>query len=129
MTEARAPVFPTAAASSIYDQGARGYQRPAASLSDYRFKTDVTPVALLTDGVTLYSFRYFGSDQVYVGVMAQQVAPLDPQAVSMRDGGYFWVDYGRLGLKMQTFEEWQAQTQLGPELRYGETMLTITKAR
>lgn len=76
--------------------------------SDIRFKRDVTPLAIVADGVTLYSFRYFWSDQVYVGVMAQQVAEIMPEAVAMHANGFLYVNYDRLGLKMQTLEEWQA---------------------
>jgi len=57
----------------------------------------------------LYSFRYFWSDQVYVGVMAQQVATIVPEAVVMEPNGFLAVNYDRLGLKMQTLEEWQAR--------------------
>lgn len=78
------------------------------AFSDIRLKHDVTPIAILADGVTLYSFRYFWSDQVYVGVMAQQVAAIAPDAVATEPNGYLSVDYGQLGLKMQTWEQWQA---------------------
>lgn len=78
------------------------------AFSDIRLKHDVTPIAILADGVTLYSFRYFWSDQVYVGVMAQQVAAIAPDAVTTEPNGYLAVNYDRLGLKMQTWQEWQA---------------------
>lgn len=93
----------------VFDQSPRGIQSsPGGAASDFRFKRDVTPVALRADGVTLYSFRYFGSDQVYVGVMAQQVAAVVPGAVTQHPDGFLYVYYDRLGLKMQTWEEWQA---------------------
>jgi hypothetical protein len=98
---------PVAKDIAVYDQGTRGVASHGAP-SDYRFKRDVTPVALLADGAVLYSFRYFGSDKVYVGVMAQQIGAIDPQAVIMHANGYYWVDYDRLGLKMQTLQEWRA---------------------
>ncbi len=91
------------------DQSPLGIQSsPGGAASDFRFKRDVTPVALRDDGVTLYSFRYFGSDQVYVGVMAQQAAAIVPEAVTRHPDGFLYVYYDRLGLKMQTLEEWQA---------------------
>jgi hypothetical protein len=93
----------------VFDQSLAGVaSSPGGAASDIRFKRDIAQVALRNDGIALYSFRYFWSDQVYVGVMAQQVAGIAPEAVIMHDNGYLWVDYDRLGLKMQTLQEWQA---------------------
>jgi len=78
-------------------------------ISDIRLKRDVILLALRDNGIVLYSFRYFWSDQVYVGVMAQQVATIVPEAVVMEPNGFLAVNYDRLGLKMQTLEEWQAR--------------------
>jgi len=89
-----------------YDNPAPPAAAPA--ISDIRLKRDIMQVGELDNGVALYSFRYFWSDQVYVGVMAQQVAAIAPQAVVMEPNGYLAVYYDRLGLKMQTLEEWQA---------------------
>jgi hypothetical protein len=38
--------------------------------------------------------------------MAQEVAPIAPDAVVQGADGYLQVDYARLGLKFQTWEEW-----------------------
>ncbi len=78
-------------------------------ISDIRLKRDVILLALRDNGIALYSFRYFWSDQVYVGVMAQQVAAIVPEAVVMEPNGFLAVNYDRLGLKMQTLEEWLAR--------------------
>jgi hypothetical protein len=78
-------------------------------LSDIRLKFDITQLAQLDNGIKLYRFRYIWSDQVYVGVMAQQVAAIVPEAVRMDPDGYLRVNYDRLGLKMLTLQEWQAQ--------------------
>ena len=40
-----------------------------------------------TSGLGLYSYRYLWSDTVYVGVMAQEVALIHPDAV-VRSGGW-----------------------------------------
>jgi hypothetical protein len=42
------------------------------------------------------------SDTVYVGVMAQEVALIDPDAVVHGVDGYLRVDYARLGSKLVT---------------------------
>ena len=41
-------------------------------------------------------------------VMAQEVATVMPAAVLTGADGYLRVDYGRLGLRLQTWEEWRA---------------------
>jgi hypothetical protein len=47
-------------------------------------------------------------DQVYVGVMAQEVAEIMPDAVLLGSDGYLRVNYARLGLRLMTWEEWEA---------------------
>jgi endosialidase-like protein len=74
--------------------------------SDIRLKRDVAPVARLDDGLTLYRYRYLWSDEVYVGVMAQEVAAIDPAAVTSGPDGYLRVNYARLGLRLETWREW-----------------------
>ncbi|SNB54925.1 hypothetical protein SAMN05414138_10311 [Rhodoplanes sp. JGI PP 4-B12] len=61
------------------------------------------------DGLGLYRYRYLWSDTVYVGVMAQEVALIRPDAI-VRNAldDYLRVDYGRLGLKLMTLPEWEA---------------------
>jgi outer membrane immunogenic protein len=77
--------------------------------SDVRLKRDVVLIGRLDDGLGLYRFRYIWSDEVMVGVMAQEVALRHPEAV-VRDAAddFLRVDYGRLGLKPMTWSEWQA---------------------
>jgi hypothetical protein len=80
--------------------------------SDARLKRDITLVARLDDGLGLYRYRYLWSDTVYVGVMAQEVALLHPDAI-VRDAldAYLRIDYGRLGLRLMTFQEWEANSR------------------
>jgi outer membrane immunogenic protein len=75
--------------------------------SDARLKRDITLIARLDDGLGLYRYRYLWSDTVYVGVMAQEVALIHPDAIVRSDlDDYLRVDYGRLGLKLMTLSEW-----------------------
>ena len=78
--------------------------------SDVRLKREITLVARLKDALGLYRYRYLWSDTVYVGVMAQEVALIHPEAVvrSVFDK-YLRVDYGRLGLKLMTWSEWESR--------------------
>jgi hypothetical protein len=80
---------------------------PTAS-SDRRLKTDIVAVGMLGAGIPLYRFRYIGQQEVYVGVMAQDVLPLVPEAVITDASGYMRVDYQRLGTRMMSLQEWEA---------------------
>jgi outer membrane immunogenic protein len=80
------------------------------AVSDARLKRDITLVARLDDGMGLYQYRYLWSDTVYVGVMAQEVALMHPDAiVRSASDDYLRVDYSRLGLKLMTLPEWEAR--------------------
>src|ERR1700733_152847 len=76
--------------------------------SDIRLKRDITQVGRLPDGIGLYRYRYLSGDTTYVGVMAQEVEPIAPDAVVRAANGYLRVDYARLGLHLQTWDEWAA---------------------
>ena len=76
--------------------------------SDARLKRDITLVARLDDGLGLYRYRYLWSSTVYVGVLAQEVALDHPDAVLRDPSGYLMVDYSKLGLKLMTLAEWNA---------------------
>jgi hypothetical protein len=65
----------------------------------------------LSNGIGIYRFRYRGSDPTtYVGVMAQEVENITPEAVSRDPHGYLRVNYDRLGLKFLTWDAWVART-------------------
>ncbi len=83
-------------------------QVASASPSDIRVKRDITQVGRLHNGLGLYRYRYLWSDTSYVGVMAQEVASVDEDAVVPGVDGYLRVDYARLGLRLQTWDEWIA---------------------
>ena len=64
-------------------------------LSDARLKRDIAKVGHVAPGIELYRYRYKWSDQVYVGVMAQEVAQVEPDAVMRGPDGYLRVNYAR----------------------------------
>ena len=76
--------------------------------SDARLKRDVVLLCRLTNGIGLYRYRYHWSERLYVGVIAQEVAAIVPDAVTRGAGGFLEVDYGRLGLSLVTWEAWLA---------------------
>jgi outer membrane immunogenic protein len=84
----------------------------AIPVSDIRLKRDVVLMERLDDGLGLYRYRYLWSDTVYVGVMAQEVALLRPDAIvrSALDP-YLRVNYARLGLTLMTLPQWQSVSQ------------------
>lgn len=67
--------------------------------SDARLKIGIIPIGV-RNGHTIYEWSYIGSTMRYRGVMAQDVIDIDPQAVTLQ-GGYYAVDYGRLGFEME----------------------------
>lgn len=76
--------------------------------SDVMLKHDISLLGRLNNGLGFYRFSYNGSDKAYVGVMAQEVQAVMPDAVVRGRDGYLWVSYDRLGLKFQTYDEWIA---------------------
>ena len=77
--------------------------------SDVRLKRDIVAVGRLANGLKLYRFKYLWSDIEWVGVMAQEVLDVVPEAVTIGWDGFYRVNYDLLGTKMLTFSEWQAQ--------------------
>jgi Protein of unknown function (DUF3300) len=88
--------------------------------SDITLKHDLILLGRLDNGLGFYRFSYNGSDQVYVGVMAQEVQTIMPHAVVRGRDGYLKVFYDRLGLKFQTYDQWIAS---------GAQVPTITRIR
>ena len=81
---------------------------PPCLVSDIRLKRDIAQVGEVDNGIGLYRYRYLWSDTIYVGVMAQEVAAVKPEAVQRGADGYMRVDYGHLGLRLQTWDQWVA---------------------
>ena len=71
-----------------------------------RLKHDIVLLGYLDNGLGYYRFSYNGSDKLYVGVMAQEVLRLIPQAVARGRDGYLIVHYERLGLKFESYDQW-----------------------
>jgi Chaperone of endosialidase len=76
--------------------------------SDIRLKHNIALLGRLDNGLGFYRFSYHGSDAAYVGVMAQEVEAIMPEAIVRGSDGYLRVYYGRLGLRMQSWEDWVA---------------------
>ena len=76
--------------------------------SDMRLKHDIVLLGRLDDGLGYYRFVYNGGHTAYVGVMAQEVQSVMPEAVSRGRDGYMRVSYVKLGLPFETYDQWVA---------------------
>ena len=63
--------------------------------SDRRLKTNIVQVGTRSDGLGVYEFDYVWGGGRQVGLMAQEVMRLYPEAVGERDG-YLTVDYSKV---------------------------------
>jgi len=66
-------------------------------LSDRRTKTDIHRVGETRSGLPIYTYRYRGRPETHMGVMADEVEKVAPEAVG-RIGPYKGVNYGLLGM-------------------------------
>ena len=62
------------------------------AFSDRRLKDDIEPVGKLFNGLTVYKFRYKGERATQIGLMADEVQRMHPNAVG-EIGGYATVNY------------------------------------
>ena len=76
--------------------------------SDLWLKHDVVLLGRLDNGLGYYRFSYVGSDKAYVGVIAQEVEAVKPDAVTRGRDGYLRVYYDKLGIKVRTYQDWLA---------------------
>jgi len=76
--------------------------------SDIRLKNDLVLLGHLDNGLGFYRFDYNGSDKAYVGVIAQEVQAIMPQAVTRDRDGYLRVFYDKLGVTFETYDHWIA---------------------
>jgi hypothetical protein len=73
-----------------------------------RLKHDIVLLGRLSDGLGYYRFVYNGGHSAYVGVMAQEVQTVAPEAVTTGADGYLRVSYDLLGLPFETYQQWVA---------------------
>jgi hypothetical protein len=68
--------------------------------SDDRLKEDIKLVGRRGDGLGIYTFRFKGSETIYSGVLADEVAVLHPNAITVQDG-FRRVDYDSIGVEFK----------------------------
>ncbi len=85
-----------------------GGGRGGGRRSDIRVKHDIALLGRLDNGLGWYRFAYYGGTRTYVGVMAQEVQRITPEAVMRDRDGYLRVDYDKLGVQFQPYDRWIA---------------------
>ena len=90
--------------------------------SDIVLKHDIALIGHLDNGIGFYRFAYNGSETAYVGVMAQEVQRVRPDAVVRGRDGYLRVFYDKLGVKFQTYTQWLADGALVPSVAGASSM-------
>jgi hypothetical protein len=89
-------------------RGGGGGRGGGGRRSDMRLKHDIVLLGRLDDGLGFYRFSYKGGHSTYVGVMAQEVLSVMPTAVTRGADGYLRVDYEKLAVPFETYDQWIA---------------------
>lgn len=85
--------------SPLTVQQTQGYdpsQYPVSTLSDVRAKTDIERVGKTDSGLSVYTYRYKTGGPRQMGVMAQEVERVRPDAVTTLRSGLKMVNYSKL---------------------------------
>jgi hypothetical protein len=74
--------------------GFLGKLASGAAASDIRLKKNIFKVGELDNGLNVYQYRYLGEDDgTHIGVMAQEVKEIMPEALGPEISGYMTVNY------------------------------------
>lgn len=64
--------------------------------SDRRLKEDIRKVGQLDNGLNVYTYKYLNGKTTYVGVIADEVKDIMPEALGPTMNGFMTVDYGKV---------------------------------
>jgi hypothetical protein len=104
-----------AAGGGGFRGGGGGGRGGGGRRSDIALKHDIVLLGRLDNGLGYYRFAYNGSEKAYVGVMAQEVRTVRPDAVTVGHDGYLRVSYERLGLPFKSYDDWAASGSVLPK--------------
>jgi hypothetical protein len=82
--------------AGLYSLGSAALQYGPAmfAASDRRLKSNIVRIGTHPIGIGIYEYDIFGGRQI--GVMAQELMEVMPEAVHQHPAGFLMVDYGRL---------------------------------
>jgi len=80
--------------AGLFSLGGAALMSPVGKFSDRRLKSNIVRLGTHPIGVGIYEYDIFGGRQI--GVMAQELMEVMPEAVIEHPSGYLMVDYGRL---------------------------------
>lgn len=79
--------------------------------SEEKIKRNVSKLATLKTGISIYSYQYQNDETTYVGLMANDLAKnklFKPYVIHMGEGHYA-INYEKLGLYPITFDTWEKE--------------------
>ena len=97
--------------------------------SDIALKHDIVLLGHLANGLGYYRFSYLGSSKPYVGVIAQEVQNLVPEAVTRGRDGYLRVYYEQLGLKLRYLHRLARRRRKDTRASGGLAMIMLNSLR
>ncbi|MBX9843019.1 MAG: tail fiber domain-containing protein, partial [Xanthobacteraceae bacterium] len=89
-------------------RGGGGGGRGGGRRSDIELKHGISLLGRLDNGLGFYRFVYNGERRAYVGVMAQEVQAVAPDAVVRAPDGYLRVRYDMIGVTFESYDRWLA---------------------
>jgi hypothetical protein len=81
---------------SAMNQIGKGLQIATLLLSDARLKENIRHVGSTNEGLPIYLYNYKGANQMHMGVMAQEVAQMQPNALGPIIQGFGSVNYAEV---------------------------------
>lgn len=81
--------------NGLFSLGGAALGAPVGTFSDRRLKKNIKRVGKLDNGLSVYSYEYKSGGPSQIGVMADEVLKVKPEAVGQRDG-FLTVNYGAL---------------------------------
>lgn len=96
----------------------------ASIFSDERLKTDIEKVGELDNGLPIYSFRYKDGGPQQIGLLAQEVEEVNPEAVTEDPSGFKKVNYKMATEEMGNDEEYGTDGEVEGYAEGGEVKAT-----
>lgn len=87
--------------NGLFGLGSAALGNPAGmaslfALSDKRLKKDIVHVFTLPNHIKVYKYRFVGSERMELGVLAQEVQEIMPDAVAVDGHGFLRVNYDKV---------------------------------